>query len=526
MWQIRFIVFAAALASCLLPTSVLRAQVDAQDSLALVALYNSTNGALWKSHENWLTGSVSTWEGITVMEGRVTHVILPENNLSGTLPPEIGALTQCLRLDLSTNGISGGIPSEIGNLTRCTSLDLGRNELTGSIPSAIGNLNVLRWLNLNGNELSGSIPSSIGNMDSLRTLILSVNQLSGPIPNSLFSLVKLQDLHLNQNQLDGELSSAFGNMASLRFVAIHLNEFTGTIPAAFGNLPQLSWLNLNGNNLEGGIPPSLGNLTQLEFLSLHHNSLSGAVPGQITQCRKLATIVLEHNQLTGLPDLTSIDSLRELDVHDNRLTFEDIEPNIGIPGIIYSPQARLGRMHDTTLTEGGSIIFSVTAGGSANQYQWMKDGEDIPGARSVTYAISQITPDDEGRYVCEVTSSIVRDLTLLTEPVTLIVDEKTEVDIPARIPPSAQLGWNYPNPFSERTVIPLRLSSPSPVSLEVHDLLGRCVRRLLQEHRDSGTSTVTWNGRDDHGRLVPPGIYLLLLRTPQAVEARRLVIAR
>jgi hypothetical protein len=207
MWQIRFIVFTAALASSLIATSPLHAQVDVQDSLALVALYNSTNGAQWKSHENWFTGPVSTWEGITVTDGRVEHVVLPENNLSGPLPPEIGALTKCTRFEFSTNAISGNIPVEVGYLTRLTSLDLGRNNITGSIPSSIGNLTNLQRLNLNGNELSGSIPSTIGGMDSLRTLVLSVNQLSGPIPNSLFSLVKLQDLHLNQNRLEGELLS-------------------------------------------------------------------------------------------------------------------------------------------------------------------------------------------------------------------------------------------------------------------------------------------------------------------------------
>ena len=37
------------------------AQVAEQDSLALVALYDSTNGENWTVSENWLTGPVGSW---------------------------------------------------------------------------------------------------------------------------------------------------------------------------------------------------------------------------------------------------------------------------------------------------------------------------------------------------------------------------------------------------------------------------------------------------------------------------------
>ena len=40
-----------------------RAQGIEQDSLALVAFYNATNGAMWTNNTNWLTGPLSTWFG-------------------------------------------------------------------------------------------------------------------------------------------------------------------------------------------------------------------------------------------------------------------------------------------------------------------------------------------------------------------------------------------------------------------------------------------------------------------------------
>ncbi|MFC1569296.1 LamG-like jellyroll fold domain-containing protein, partial [bacterium] len=45
-------------------------RVIEQDSLALAALYNSTDGANWIDNTNWLTGSIYEWFGVTAIEGR------------------------------------------------------------------------------------------------------------------------------------------------------------------------------------------------------------------------------------------------------------------------------------------------------------------------------------------------------------------------------------------------------------------------------------------------------------------------
>ncbi len=51
-----------------------------------------------------------------------------------------------------------GVACSIGNITR---LDLGSNQLTGTIPPEIGNLTNLSYLGLQNNYLNGEIPSSI-----------------------------------------------------------------------------------------------------------------------------------------------------------------------------------------------------------------------------------------------------------------------------------------------------------------------------------------------------------------------------
>ena len=71
-------------------------------------------------------------------------------------------------------------------------LYLHNNQLSGSIPKELGNLTNLEVLRLYGNELSGSIPTELGNLVNLTELNLGGNQLSGTLPQSLTMLTKLE----------------------------------------------------------------------------------------------------------------------------------------------------------------------------------------------------------------------------------------------------------------------------------------------------------------------------------------------
>ena len=88
-------------------------------------------------------------------------------------------------LNLSSNQLTGSIPPEIGNLTNLEILYLNDNQLTSQISPEIGNLTNLEYLKLNDNQLTGEIPSEIGNLYNLDVLFLDNNQLSGIIPNEI-----------------------------------------------------------------------------------------------------------------------------------------------------------------------------------------------------------------------------------------------------------------------------------------------------------------------------------------------------
>nr|GEX12509.1 protein NSP-interacting kinase 1-like [Tanacetum cinerariifolium] len=92
---------------------------------------------------------------------------------------------------LQNNNITGSIPKEIGKLKMLQTLDLSDNHFTNGIPSSLGYLIALQYMRLNNNSLSGSIPESVVNMTQLAFVVLlfcvhfrdlSFNNLSGPVP--------------------------------------------------------------------------------------------------------------------------------------------------------------------------------------------------------------------------------------------------------------------------------------------------------------------------------------------------------
>ena len=119
------------------------------------------------------------------------------NQLTGSIPPEIGNLTNLTKLYLYDNQLTGSIPPEIGNLTNLTELFLQNNQLTDSIPPEIGNLTNLTDLDLSVNQLTGEIPESICdfniNWSSSGNFNITNNQLCPPYPSCIEDYVGNQD---------------------------------------------------------------------------------------------------------------------------------------------------------------------------------------------------------------------------------------------------------------------------------------------------------------------------------------------
>jgi Leucine-rich repeat (LRR) protein len=527
------------------------AQVLDQDSLALVALYNSTAGGNWIDNTNWLSEPVSNWFGITVTEGRVTQINLKNNNLVGILPPEISDLKYLTELILQNNQISGSLPVEIGNLENLKKINLNNNTLSNTIPAEIGNLSNIESINLTLNQLSGSIPNEIGNLINLNDLSIGRNQLTGIIPPEIGNLTKLTYLFLSANHLSGTIPNEICNLTKLSNLYLNSNQLSGSIPSKIDNLTDLSGMYLNDNQLSDSIPAAIGNLANLSTLSLHENQLSGVLPAEISQLSNLYSLNVSNNQLTDsiplgighlynlvymylndnqftdLPDLSLDTSLTDLKIQNNKFTFEDIEPNLLVKNFIYSPQDSVGVKRDTTIAAGSNLIISVQVGGRANQYQWIKDGIDIPGANQRSYVLKSVDSVNEGMYTCKITNTYVTELTLYNRPVQVSIFGGTGIKLyENQNPKTFVLNQNFPNPFNTTTRINYYLQAASMVSLRIYNINGQEIITLVNEFQTAGEKTLVWGGLNEYGHQVPSGLYFYQIETESFTKIKKMSLLK
>ncbi|TYH01043.1 hypothetical protein ES288_A09G025800v1 [Gossypium darwinii] len=259
----------------------------------------------WSWHSND-THKRCSWVGISCNEaGSITSIDCSRFAVSGSISPQICALSSLEHLDLSYNNIIGELPQSLGKLTRLKGLNLSRNFVEGSIPSGCGNLESLKLLDLSHNRITGPIPSTLGNLTTLKMLNLSKNQISGPFPSTLGKLTNLKQLDLSFNQITGVIPREIGNLKDLcelnlsknklNELSLSNNHITGSIPFEVFSCPHYT-LDLSHNFIEGEIPHQFDNDLYFQVLDLSHNNLTGMIPAYLWVSYVLN---LSYNSLDG-----------------------------------------------------------------------------------------------------------------------------------------------------------------------------------------------------------------------------------
>jgi flagellar hook assembly protein FlgD len=60
--------------------------------------------------------------------------------------------------------------------------------------------------------------------------------------------------------------------------------------------------------------------------------------------------------------------------------------------------------------------------------------------------------------------------------------------------------------------------------VEIHDAVGNVVRSLDCTAGADGVATATWNHEDDHGRLVPEGVYFCRYAAAGGAAVRKVLV--
>ncbi|HOS65526.1 MAG TPA: FlgD immunoglobulin-like domain containing protein [Candidatus Latescibacteria bacterium] len=134
----------------------------------------------------------------------------------------------------------------------------------------------------------------------------------------------------------------------------------------------------------------------------------------------------------------------------------------------------------------------------------------------------------------EFTNPVLLHVSGTTDPPQIVRASLNEGAIPAVVnaPLAFSLSQNTPNPFNPSTTIRFSLPEAGPVTLAVYDVNGRLVRNLVGVAASaaqtflSGQHSVVWDGRDENGREVASGVYLVRLTAPEGMLTRRMVLAR
>eukprot|EP00592_Proboscia_alata_P015579 CAMPEP_0194394034 /NCGR_PEP_ID=MMETSP0174-20130528/123631_1 /TAXON_ID=216777 /ORGANISM="Proboscia alata, Strain PI-D3" /LENGTH=852 /DNA_ID=CAMNT_0039189789 /DNA_START=100 /DNA_END=2654 /DNA_ORIENTATION=+ len=343
---------------------------------ALAVFYFSTQGKNWNHQYNFLSDKdVCAWNGYKNSTrdnldqfsgvqrcdeaGNVQNIELVSENLTGTIPSELGMLTNLVDLKFNFNNLFGTVPIELSYISSLAEVDLVRNDLTGGMEAFCSNDIEYGWLAadcLGGdnakmqcsccdlcmpwlNYLPSAYPTYLPSGIPSKVMILSFStamEIFVPISGeeSLKNETSPQYLAMDWIVNHDEANMALKDEDKIvqRYILAVLyystqgknwnnqcnflsekdvcdwNEFTNSAiddSIQFSGITRcdeaknVENINLVNENLTGTIPSELGMLTKLTDLRLHSNNLFGTVPVILSNISSLGKVELMRNDLTG-----------------------------------------------------------------------------------------------------------------------------------------------------------------------------------------------------------------------------------
>ncbi|CAF1998790.1 unnamed protein product [Brassica napus] len=135
--------------------SLLNFAASQDDSTIMQSLKSYLN---LTSDVHWSDPDPCKWDRVICGESnRITRILLREKDITGTLPQDLGKLSELVEVDLQGNGFSGTIP-DLSGLQYLRLFNVEHNELTGVVPPSFTGLKTLIVANLNYNFFQGPTP--------------------------------------------------------------------------------------------------------------------------------------------------------------------------------------------------------------------------------------------------------------------------------------------------------------------------------------------------------------------------------
>ena len=267
------------------------------------------------------------------------------------------------------------------------------------------------------------------------------------------------------------------------------------------------------------------NLTGLEHairlmeLDMPQNQIADITP--LRNLTTLTRIVLNDNSITNITSLTWLTRLRHLNLSENRIrTIDSLANLIGITELqlqknqIGNIQPLVGLTRLTKLSLSGNQISNVTP------------LETLTALTVLELSGNTIADLAPLRRLKEKNAAVAIDIEITED-----TDNVQAAPAAPRIPAETALFPNYPNPFNPETWIPYQIAKPADVTLTIHDVSGREVRRLVLGHQAAGVyrsrgRAAYWDGRNALGEKVASGLYFYTFTAGDFTATRKMLIRK
>jgi hypothetical protein len=88
------------------------------------------------------------------------------------------------------------------------------------------------------------------------------------------------------------------------------------------------------------------------------------------------------------------------------------------------------------------------------------------------------------------------------------------------------LHQNYPNPFNPTTSISYDIPNAGNVTMVIYDMMGREVRKLVDNNMDAGFQSVTWDATNNFGNPVGAGVYIYQIKADGFTQSKKMILLK
>ncbi len=142
-------------------------------------------------------------------------------------------------------------------------------------------------------------------------------------------------------------------------------------------------------------------------------------------------------------------------------------------------------------------------------------------SNATTYTDAAVTPGQQYFYRVRGFNSNINSSYSNEATVTI-----TDVNSEEAIPTSFALFQNYPNPFNPSTTIKFAVSTHAHVVINIYDLNGQQIASIMNEEKEAGYYSVSWNGKNKNGSSVTSGIYFYTIQAGSFSEVRKMLLLK